>query len=64
MIKAKVHLCPACQAPAAMPSSLPTEIDAEIGVRCNCIKINEGLRTRVDQPKIKYWKLHELHKNA
>ena len=24
----------------------------------------EGLRTRVDQPKIKYWKLHELCKNA
>ena len=34
MIKAKVHLCPACQAPAAMPSSLATEIDVKIGVRC------------------------------
>ena len=26
--------------------------------------IYEGPRTRVDQPKIKYWKLHELCKNA
>ena len=25
--------------------------------------IYEGLRTRVGQPKMKYWKLHELHKN-
>ena len=23
----------------------------------------EGLRTRGGQPKMKYWKLHELHKN-
>ena len=23
----------------------------------------EGPRTRVGQPKMKYWKLHELHKN-
>ena len=28
-----------------------------LGVQC----IIEGLRTRVDQPKIKYRKLHELH---
>ena len=28
------------------------------------IFIYEGLRTRVDQPKIKDWKLHELCKNA
>ena len=27
------------------------------------LKLNEGLRTRVGQPKMKYWKLHELHKN-
>ena len=39
MIKEEVHLCPACQAPAAMLSSLYTEIDVEICVRCNCIKI-------------------------
>ena len=25
--------------------------------------IYEGPRTRVGQPKMKYWKLHELHKN-
>ena len=24
---------------------------------------NEGPRTRVGQPKMKYWNLHELHKN-
>ena len=24
---------------------------------------NEGPRTRVGQPKMKYWKLHELHRN-
>ena len=26
--------------------------------------IYEGLRTRVNQPKIKYWKLHEFCKNV
>ena len=26
--------------------------------------LNEGPRTRVDQPQIKYWKSHELCKNA
>ena len=25
--------------------------------------IHEGSRTRVGQPKMMYWKLHELHKN-
>ena len=27
------------------------------------ILIFEGPRTRVGQPKTKYWKVHELHKN-
>ena len=29
----------------------------------NTTSTYEGPRTRVGQPKMKYWKLHELHKN-
>ena len=28
-----------------------------------CKELIEGPRTRVGQPKMKHWELHELHKN-
>ena len=37
-------------------------IDTYVGQEHYIVTI-EGPRTRVGQPKMKYWKLHELHKN-
>ena len=41
-----------------------TQPDALDSMKSWVTTLTEGLRTSVDQPQIKYWKLHELCKNA
>ena len=43
---------------------LTSQVPVRMEFRSMRTRLIEGLRTRVGQPKMKYWKLHELHKNA
>ena len=40
-----------------------TYIASDVVETFNDHELVKGPRTRVGQPKMKYWKLHELHKN-
>ena len=64
-----VHLCnlpPPIHVPSALVMYLLLVSGASASSEpfSNDTSSIEGLRTRVNQPKIKYWKLHELCKNA
>ena len=58
------HPPPPGRNPYCIDKNYGTYITVLVSHVQHCHLSNEGPRTRVDQPKIKYWKLHELCKNA